>query len=287
MCKHTYVKLKGKGNAEEADVGDFQEDDVVGVEQDEVGNDVGGVESVEVGNNVGGVEQVKKGNVGGVEQVEEADGLSFDDSGDERALGLYDYFDVIENQVEEKEKKGRIKLAARKHKHTPKKVPIGVDNVGVSSGMDNEMEINYASDELGSSDHNDSDREKEPKYPRVWKAKQIVKALIEVAIPCRHVVATLGFRNQYPEDLVDDYYSKYTYDKGYGYNVSHINGQDIWSEVDMEDMFPPSHKRGPGRPKKLMRREPDEYSNKRKPKKTAIGQGQEQPREQTQTATQE
>ncbi|XP_050920395.1 uncharacterized protein LOC127138033 [Lathyrus oleraceus] len=108
-----------------------------------------------------------------------------------------------------------------------------------------------------------------------------------VAIPCRHVVATLGFRNQYPEDLVDDYYSKYTYDKGYGYNVSHINGQDIWSEVDMEDMFPPSHKRGPGRPKKLMRREPDEYSNKRKPKKTAIGQGQEQPREQTQTATQE
>ncbi|CAL5195758.1 unnamed protein product [Lathyrus oleraceus] len=167
MCKHTYVKLKGKGNAEETDVGDFQEDDVVGVEQDEVGNDVGGVENVEVGNDVGGVEQVEKGNVGGVEQVEEADGLSFNDSGDERALGLDDYFDVIENQVEEKEeKKGRIKLAARKHKHTQKKVLIGVDNVGVSSGMDNEMEINYASDELGSNDHNASDREKEPKYLR-------------------------------------------------------------------------------------------------------------------------
>lgn len=83
-----------------------------------------------------------------------------------------------------------------------------------------------------------------------------------VVIPCRHVVATLGFRNQYPEDLVDNYYSKYTYDKGYGYNVSHINGQDIWSEVDMEEMFPSSHKRGPGRPKKLRRREPDEYPNK-------------------------
>ncbi|CAL5195757.1 unnamed protein product [Lathyrus oleraceus] len=90
----------------------------------------------------------------------------------------------------------------------------------------------------------------------------------------------------------------------------------------MEEMFPPSHKRGPGRPKKLRRKEPDEYPNKvrtrtnycctrygvhghnarsctsqvvdpeaqkrkRKPKKTTIGQGQEQPREQTQFATQE
>ncbi|CAL5183441.1 unnamed protein product [Lathyrus oleraceus] len=33
-------------------------------------------------------------------------------------------------------------------------------------------------------------------------------------------------------------------------------------EVDMEEMLPPSYKRGPERPKKLRRREPDEDPNK-------------------------
>lgn len=36
----------------------------------------------------------------------------------------------------------------------------------------------------------------------------------------------------------------------------------MWPEVDMEDMLPLSYKRGPGRPKKLRRREPDEDPNK-------------------------
>ncbi|KAI5404378.1 hypothetical protein KIW84_051514 [Lathyrus oleraceus] len=230
---HIYVKRKGKGNAQEADVSNFQEDDVDGVEQDEVRNDVGGIENVKVGNDVDGVEQVEKGNVrgveqvkevlvGGVEQVEdtedsdfEAGGLSFDDIEDAITLGLDDFFDVIENQVKEKGKRVQMKLAVRKHKHTPKKVPFGVDNVGSSSGVDNEMDINYTSDELGSSDLDASDGEKEPKYPR-------------------HVVAALGFRNQCPEDFVDDYYSKDTYEKCYDYNVGPINGQDMWQEVGME-----------------------------------------------------
>lgn len=69
---------------------------------------------------------------------------------------------------------------------------------------------------------------------------------------------SLHFRNQSPEDLVDDYYSKDTYEKCYGYNISLINGQGMWSEVDMEEMLPPSYKRGHIRPKKLGRREPDE-----------------------------
>ncbi|CAL5212551.1 unnamed protein product [Lathyrus oleraceus] len=90
----------------------------------------------------------------------------------------------------------------------------------------------------------------------------------------------------------------------------------MWPEVDMEEMLPPSYKRGHGRPKKLRRREPDKDPNKiitqttyccsrcgihghnarsctsqvvdpeaqkrkRKPKKTTTGQGP------TQTATQE
>ncbi|KAI5386018.1 hypothetical protein KIW84_072551 [Lathyrus oleraceus] len=53
----------------------------------------------------------------------------------------------------------------------------------------------------------------------------------------------------------------------------------MWPEVDMEEMLPPPYKRGPGRPKKLRRREPDEDPNK--PKKTTTRQ------RQTQTATQE
>lgn len=51
----------------------------------------------------------------------------------------------------------------------------------------------------------------------------------------------------------------------YGYNVSPINGQDIWLEIDMEEMLPPSSKRGPGRPKKLRRKEPDDDPNKETP----------------------
>ena len=66
-----------------------------------------------------------------------------------------------------------------------------------------------------------------------------------MGIPCRHAVVALGFRNQCPKDFVDDYYSKDTYEKFYGYNVSPINGQDMWPEVDMEEMLPPSYKRGP------------------------------------------
>lgn len=83
-----------------------------------------------------------------------------------------------------------------------------------------------------------------------------------MGIPCRHVVAVLGFRNKFPKYFIDDYYSKDTYEKCYGYNVSPINEQYMWPEVDMEEMLPPSYKRGPGRPKKLKRREPDEDPNK-------------------------
>ncbi|KAI5387751.1 hypothetical protein KIW84_073738 [Lathyrus oleraceus] len=82
---HIYVEHKGKVNAEEAGVGDFQEDNIGGVEQ--VRED-----------NVGGVEQVEEANVSGVEQVEdtednedsdfEPDGLSFDHSEDETTLEL-------------------------------------------------------------------------------------------------------------------------------------------------------------------------------------------------------
>jgi hypothetical protein len=83
-----------------------------------------------------------------------------------------------------------------------------------------------------------------------------------VGIPCRHAVAALGYRQQTPEDFVDDCYSKARYIDCYDNNVSPINGEDMWPEVDVEEMLPPAYKRGPGRPKKLRRREPDEDPNK-------------------------
>lgn len=83
-----------------------------------------------------------------------------------------------------------------------------------------------------------------------------------LGIPCRHAITALGFKRQFLEDFVDDYYSKDTYEKCHGYNVSPINGQDIWLKVGMEEMSSPSYKRGPGPPKKPRRREPDEDHNK-------------------------
>lgn len=49
-------------------------------------------------------------------------------------------------------KKSRVKCVAKKHGHTPKNVLNDVDNICSSSWVDNEMETNYASDELSGSD---------------------------------------------------------------------------------------------------------------------------------------
>ncbi|XP_058733420.1 uncharacterized protein LOC131605036 [Vicia villosa] len=51
-----------------------------------------------------------------------------------------------------------------------------------------------------------------------------------VGIPCRHAVAALGFRQQNPEDFVDDCYSRDTYKLCYGFPISPINGQEMWPE---------------------------------------------------------
>ncbi|KAI5428387.1 hypothetical protein KIW84_033394 [Lathyrus oleraceus] len=48
----------------------------------------------------------------------------------------------------------------------------------------------------------------------------------------------------------------------YANNVSQINGMDMWSNVDVEDMLPPQYKKGLGRPKKLRFREHDETGSR-------------------------
>ncbi|KAI5438487.1 hypothetical protein KIW84_024287 [Lathyrus oleraceus] len=78
----------------------------------------------------------------------------------------------------------------------------------------------------------------------------------------RHAIFALRFKNQHPEEFVDDYYSKDTYVTCYSFNVSPINGHDMWPKVDVEEMLPPTYKRGLGRPKNMRRREPDEDPSK-------------------------
>jgi len=83
-----------------------------------------------------------------------------------------------------------------------------------------------------------------------------------VGILCRHAVVALGFMMQRPDEFFYDCYSKQRYLDCYDNNVSPINGEDIWPEVEVEEMLPPSYKRGPDRPKKQRRGEPDEDPNK-------------------------
>ncbi|RHN82556.1 putative transcription factor interactor and regulator CCHC(Zn) family [Medicago truncatula] len=79
-----------------------------------------------------------------------------------------------------------------------------------------------------------------------------------VGIPCRHAIAAMSKTSKDPEDYVSDWYSREMYEKCYTHNVSAINGQDMWPEVECEELLPPAYKKGPGRPKKVRRREADE-----------------------------
>ncbi|XP_058776719.1 uncharacterized protein LOC131651056 [Vicia villosa] len=79
-----------------------------------------------------------------------------------------------------------------------------------------------------------------------------------VGISYRHVVAALGFRQQNPESFVDACYSREKYALWYGFVVSLINGQEMWPEVESEELLPPSFKKGPDRSRKLRIRESGE-----------------------------
>jgi len=79
-----------------------------------------------------------------------------------------------------------------------------------------------------------------------------------VGIPCRHAITAMPKTSKDPKDYVFDWYSREMYEKCYTHNVSAINGQDMWPEEECEELLPPAYKKGPGRPKKLRRREHDE-----------------------------
>ena len=79
-----------------------------------------------------------------------------------------------------------------------------------------------------------------------------------VGIPCRHAVATLGYRHKNPEQFVDECYSRKSYELCYENAISAINGKEMWTEVESEEILPPNYKSGLGRPKKPRIREFDE-----------------------------
>ncbi|MCI30564.1 hypothetical protein A2U01_0051774, partial [Trifolium medium] len=79
-----------------------------------------------------------------------------------------------------------------------------------------------------------------------------------VGIPCRHAVAAIRRKEDDPQKYVHRYYSIEKYRECYSEGITPINGEDMWPKTDFPDILPPAYKRGPGRPKKLRRRQPDE-----------------------------
>ncbi|KAI5416704.1 hypothetical protein KIW84_041652 [Lathyrus oleraceus] len=135
MKSTLHIYVEHKGNVQEVEVCDVQEDEVGDVREDDV-DDAQEDEVCDIHINDGGdVQEDENEDSGSSDDNDfEVDGLSFDDSEDEITLELDDCFE---------------------------------DQGKTSGGVDNEMDINYASKELGSSDHDASDIEKDPKYPRM------------------------------------------------------------------------------------------------------------------------
>jgi len=84
-----------------------------------------------------------------------------------------------------------------------------------------------------------------------------------VGIPCRHAVAAITKAVEDPVNYVHSYYNKQTYMRCYDHGISPINGKNMWPKTNDPDILPPQYKRGPGRPKKLRRREPDDGNGPR------------------------
>lgn len=84
-----------------------------------------------------------------------------------------------------------------------------------------------------------------------------------VGIPCRHACAGMSYSRHNPEDYVHRYYKRDAYIATYAHGISPINGQKLWEPTEDPTILPPLYKRGPGRPKKLRRRDPHEDTEER------------------------
>ncbi|XP_014523545.1 uncharacterized protein LOC106779847 [Vigna radiata var. radiata] len=81
-----------------------------------------------------------------------------------------------------------------------------------------------------------------------------------IGIPCRHAIVSINYKVENPEEYVHPYYKKEAYVACYGPEIVPINGQQMWSTSENTPLLlPPIYKTPHGRPKKLKRREADEY----------------------------
>lgn len=68
----------------------------------------------------------------------------------------------------------------------------------------------------------------------------------------------MHYQSLNPKLYINASYMREAHQKCYENNVTPINGMDMWPTVDIEEMLPSKHKKGPSRHTKLRFREHDE-----------------------------
>ncbi|KAL3633973.1 hypothetical protein CASFOL_022735 [Castilleja foliolosa] len=77
-------------------------------------------------------------------------------------------------------------------------------------------------------------------------------------IPCTHAVSAIWCRKEEPIWYVHKFYKVETYKMAYAGSILGINGPELWPLIDLSPPLPPFVLKKTGRPKKLMRRNPNE-----------------------------
>ena len=72
-------------------------------------------------------------------------------------------------------------------------------------------------------------------------------------IPCSHAVACILWARQDPANFVSDYFKKDVYKRAYIRGIPPMNGRNLWTQVEVGNVFPPLVRRQPGRPKQKRR----------------------------------
>jgi len=79
-----------------------------------------------------------------------------------------------------------------------------------------------------------------------------------VGIPYKHVIATINYKLEQPQDYVHHYYKREVYEACYGPKIAPINGNELCPRKNSTPLLPPLFKAPPRRTKKLRRRKADE-----------------------------
>ncbi|KAH1039692.1 hypothetical protein J1N35_041435 [Gossypium stocksii] len=83
-------------------------------------------------------------------------------------------------------------------------------------------------------------------------------------LPCLHDYAAIWHMGGEPDDYLDQFYHKETYEKSYAYPLQTINGTHEWVKFGIKPVLPPIDKKMLRRPKKNRRKPKDESKEKKK-----------------------